>query len=112
MVRYNLRLLRLALLLADGIAALGLFVIVSMLRFGTGWTQEWSAAGAEWWVWATGYGVLWLSAEWLQELDQVRSRWTFRGEVTDIEDGDLIAAVVSEVSGVTEVRDETEIPGL
>ncbi len=35
-----------------------------------------------------------------------------RGEVTDIEDSDLIAAVVSEVSGVTEVRDETKIPGL
>jgi hypothetical protein len=35
-----------------------------------------------------------------------------RGEVTDIEDGDLVAEVASEVPGVTEVRDETVIPGL
>ena len=93
MVRHRLRLLRLTLLLSDGIAALGLFVAVSMVRFGAGWTQTWASAGAEWWVWATGYGVLWLGAEWLQELDQVRSRWTFRGEVTDILRAAFVLAV-------------------
>jgi osmotically-inducible protein OsmY len=37
---------------------------------------------------------------------------TIRGTVEDIDDGDLLAEVATEVSGVTEVRDETEIPGL
>lgn len=37
---------------------------------------------------------------------------TVRGTVADIEDGELIEEVASEVSGVSEVRDETEVPGL
>jgi hypothetical protein len=37
---------------------------------------------------------------------------TVRGTVEDIEDGELIEEVASEVSGVSEVRDETEVPGL
>ena len=94
MVRYRLRHLRLALLLGDGLAALALFAFVSMLRFSGDWTQAWLTAGAPWWVWASGYGVVWVAAEWLQELDQVRSRWTIRGEVTDI----VRAAVVLAVS--------------
>ena len=40
-----------------------------------------------------GYGVLWVAAEWLQELDQLRSRWTFRGEVTDIVRAGFVVAV-------------------
>ena len=35
-----------------------------------------------------------------------------RGVVDDLEDGDLIEEVASMVTGVTEVRDETEVPGL
>jgi hypothetical protein len=35
-----------------------------------------------------------------------------RGTVDDLEDGDLIEEVASMVTGVTEVRDETEVPGL
>ena len=93
MVRQHIRVLRLALLLGDGFAALGLFALVSMVRFGPGWTHTWTAAGAEWWVWAAGYGLLWAGAEWLQELDQLRSRWTFRGEVTDILRAGFVVAV-------------------
>lgn len=37
---------------------------------------------------------------------------TVRGTVADLDDGDLIEEVASVVTGVTEVRDETEIPGL
>lgn len=35
-----------------------------------------------------------------------------RGEVDDLEDGELIEEVASVVTGVTEVRDETRVPGL
>jgi hypothetical protein len=35
-----------------------------------------------------------------------------RGDVDDIEDGDLLVEVATEVSGITDVRDETEVPGL
>jgi hypothetical protein len=35
-----------------------------------------------------------------------------RGVVDDLDDGDLIEEVASMVTGVTEVRDETDVPGL
>jgi exopolysaccharide biosynthesis polyprenyl glycosylphosphotransferase len=94
MIRHHVRLLRLALLIADGLAAAILFVVVSRFRLGQGWTDAWQAAGGPWWMWAAGYGVLWATAEWLQNLDQPRARWTFRGEVLDI----LRAAIVAAVS--------------
>ena len=37
---------------------------------------------------------------------------TVRGSVQDIEDGELIEEVASVVTGVTEVRDQTDVPGL
>jgi BON domain len=37
---------------------------------------------------------------------------TVRGTVDDIDDGDLVVEVASLVTGVTEVVDETEVPGL
>jgi len=37
---------------------------------------------------------------------------TVRGTVQDLDDGDLIEEVASMVAGVTEVIDETEVPGL
>jgi exopolysaccharide biosynthesis polyprenyl glycosylphosphotransferase len=93
MLQHHIRLLRLALLAADGIAAMGLFVVVSGLRLGPDWADAWQAAGASWWLWAAAYGLLWVGAEWLHELDRIRSRWTFRGEVTDIVSAVLVLAV-------------------
>ncbi|MEW6223975.1 MAG: sugar transferase [Chloroflexota bacterium] len=90
---YHLRLLRLALLLVDGVAAAGLFTLMSVVRLGPEWTHAWEVAGAPWWAWAIAYGFVWVSAEWLHELHQLRSRWTFRGEVTDIIRAALVAAV-------------------
>ena len=37
---------------------------------------------------------------------------TLRGVVDDVEDSDAIAEVAARVSGVEEVRDETEVEGL
>jgi exopolysaccharide biosynthesis polyprenyl glycosylphosphotransferase len=93
MVRHRLRLLRLTLLLGDAIAAMVLFAAVSMFRLGDGWMGTWLRVGAPWWVWAAAYGALWALAEWLQELDQLRSRWTFRGEVVDIVRAAFVLAV-------------------
>ena len=93
MVHHRLRLLRLALLLADGFAAAVLFALVSRFRLGQGWTDAWQNAGGPWWMWAVAYGILWAGTEWLQELDQLRSRWSFRGEVTDILRAALVLAV-------------------
>ncbi len=84
MIRHHLNLLRALLLLADGVAAAILFVVVSQVRLGPSWQQAWDHAGGPWWAWALGYGLLWMGAEWLHELDQLRARWTFRREALDI----------------------------
>jgi osmotically-inducible protein OsmY len=42
----------------------------------------------------------------------VGSTVVIRGTVDDLEDGDAIAAVVEQVEGVREVRDETEVAAL
>jgi exopolysaccharide biosynthesis polyprenyl glycosylphosphotransferase len=93
MVRNRTRATRVALLFVDGAAASFLFLVVSVVRLGADWRSDWQAAGAVWWLWAAGYGLLWVVAEWSQQLDQLRSRWTFRGEVTDILRAALILAV-------------------
>jgi len=93
MVRHRLRLLRLTLLLGDALAAMVLFAVVSRFRLGGEWMETWLRIGAPWWVWASVYGALWAIAEWLQELDQLRSRWTFRGEVVDILRAAFVLAV-------------------
>jgi exopolysaccharide biosynthesis polyprenyl glycosylphosphotransferase len=93
MVRHRLRLLRLTLLAGDALAAMVLFVAVSMFRLGDAWMESWLRVGSPWWVWAAAYGALWALAEWLQELDQLRSRWTFRGEVVDIMRAAFVLAV-------------------
>jgi exopolysaccharide biosynthesis polyprenyl glycosylphosphotransferase len=94
MLRHHLRLIRLALLLADGAVAVALFVLVSRLRLGEAWTGAWQAAGAPWTAWALAYGVAWVAVIWLHQLDQLRSRWTLRGEVLDILRAVLTVAVV------------------
>jgi exopolysaccharide biosynthesis polyprenyl glycosylphosphotransferase len=95
MLRQHARLARVALLFADGSVATILFLALSMMRLGPEWMTAWGVAGAAWWVWAAGYGVLWIIAEWSQELDQLRSRWTFRGEATDIVRAALVLAVAT-----------------
>lgn len=84
MFRRRLTVFRAGLLLGDAIAAVILFAIVSVARFGDVWQKSWIDAGAGWWVWAVAYAAIWVAAEWMFELDRPRARWTMRGEILDI----------------------------
>ncbi len=46
------------------------------------------------------------------EIAIVGSTAIIRGQVDGLEDGDAIVEVASQVAGIDEVRDETEVPGL
>ena len=46
------------------------------------------------------------------EIAVIGSIAIIRGQVDGLEDGDAIVAVVSEVEGIDDVRDETEVDGL
>jgi exopolysaccharide biosynthesis polyprenyl glycosylphosphotransferase len=94
MLRSRFRLLRLAVLAADGAVAAVLFVVASQVRFGDGWREAWSIAGAPWQAWALAYAAMWMGAVWLNQLDQLRARWTLRGEVMDVLRAVLAVAVL------------------
>ncbi|HYO41934.1 MAG TPA: sugar transferase [Candidatus Limnocylindrales bacterium] len=94
MLRHSMRLAHATVLLLDAVAAMVLFVLVSVWRQGDGWREAWLLAGAPWQVWAVAYGLLWAAAEWLQGLHQLRARWTFRSEVADILQAAFVVALV------------------
>ena len=85
--------LRLALLAADAASAVILFLLVSVVRFGTDFEDVWIAFGAEWWVYACGFAIAWLVAEWLFGLDKPRYRWSLRTEAGDVARAVLVLAI-------------------
>jgi exopolysaccharide biosynthesis polyprenyl glycosylphosphotransferase len=80
----QLLVLRASLLLADGVAAIVVFAVASVIRFGPAWREAWQAVGEPWWLGAAAFGLLWMGAEWLLELDRPRARWGLRSEIVDI----------------------------
>ena len=98
--------LRLALLAADAAAAFILFAVVSLTRFGSGWSLVWLNIGAHWWVFAGGFALTWVGAEWLFELDKPRTRWGIRAATADIARAvTFLAAVVFSVLYVFNLDD-------
>lgn len=89
----QLRQLRRAILLADGAGAFALFAGTSFIRFGGGWRDVWNAAGMPWWAWAASFAAIWMTAEWLLELDLPRTRWSTRAELQDVVRASALVAV-------------------
>src|SRR4051794_14983717 len=94
MLRHDLRLLRLAILAADAATAVVLFIVISKARFGMSWPAAWEEAGAPWTAWAIAYAAMWVGSLWVHQLDQLRSRWTLRGELMDVLRAVLTVAVL------------------
>lgn len=96
MIRRHVTALRLLFMAADGLTAAGLFVVVSILRFGAdGWLAAWTAAGANGLGLALAYGVAWVVATWLLGLYRLRVRWSVRSELIDLIRADLLLAVAT-----------------
>ncbi|HEY8239163.1 MAG TPA: sugar transferase [Candidatus Limnocylindrales bacterium] len=76
---------RLSLMVADGMSAAGLFVMLSLTRFGAdNWTSSWRKAGIDpVWVLAA-YALAWVVALWLNGLYRNRVRWSARSEAIDV----------------------------
>jgi exopolysaccharide biosynthesis polyprenyl glycosylphosphotransferase len=86
--------LRLALLVTDAVSAIILFALVSALRFGPDFEDVWTGLGFDWWVFATGFAVAWIGAEWLFELDKPRTRWGLRSEAADIARAVVVLVII------------------
>jgi exopolysaccharide biosynthesis polyprenyl glycosylphosphotransferase len=94
MVRRHVTALRLGLMAADGLSAIAVFILVSIVRFGLGqWQSSWSTAGIDGRLLAVVYGAGWVVILWLFGLYRLRVRWSARTEVTDVARAILLLAV-------------------
>jgi exopolysaccharide biosynthesis polyprenyl glycosylphosphotransferase len=84
MIRRHATALRLLLMGADVLSALGLFVATSMLRFGDAWLETWRSAGIDALAAATLYAATWVTLLWILGLYRLRARWTARIEIQDV----------------------------
>ena len=75
--------LRLLLMLADGVAAALVFMLVSIVRFEADPTAMWSV-GIDVGVAAVLFGITWVSVLWAMGLYRLRVRWSLRADARDI----------------------------
>lgn len=93
MIRRHATTLRLAMMAADGLSALALFVLVSRVRFGVDWADPWRMAGIDPWMAAFTYAAGWVATLWLTDLYRLRARWTYRRELFDVFRAALLVAI-------------------
>ena len=95
MIRRHITALRASLMAADGLSAIALFVIVSLVRFRSDWIVTWQAVGADPLWLAAAYGATWVLILWITGLYRLRTRWTWRSEVLDLSRATLLVAVTT-----------------
>jgi len=84
LIRRHMTALRVSLMSVDALAAFGLFIVVSMLRFGDDWHGRWSRAGVDVFVAAAIYAMAWATLLWMFGLYRLRTRMRVRTETFDI----------------------------
>ena len=85
MIRPHLTLLRLALMIADGLGAFLLFIVLSMIRYGPNWQTTWNQQTAlDPYLLAIGYSLAWTTIGWATGLYRLRARWTLLGDLRDV----------------------------
>src|SRR5262245_56246270 len=96
MIRRNIVAFRLSLMAADALTAFGVFLLVSIIRFGPdGWLSAWAQAGADpIWLMAA-WGAAWVTAVWIGGLYRLRARWTIRTEAIDVARCAALLAIVT-----------------
>ena len=96
MIRRHTTTLRLALVLADGVLAIGSFFALSILLFGAGWQTKWAAeAGVQAVGAAFAVGMAWPATLWLFGFYRARGRWTIRRQVIDLLRAGVVAGTLS-----------------
>ena len=95
MIRRHATALRLSLAIVDFVMAVAVFVGVSIIRFGPGWTTTWETAATNPWLLAVVYAASWVAILWLLGLYRLRARWAWRTEVLDLLRAVLIIAILT-----------------
>ena len=80
MIRRHTAALRALLMAGDVAAAVLLFVLVSIARYGSDWIAQWGLLGLDGRLAAAAYGAGWVVLVWLGGLYRLRARWSLRAD--------------------------------
>jgi exopolysaccharide biosynthesis polyprenyl glycosylphosphotransferase len=86
---------RTALMIADGLLAIGLLVVLSYVRFGPDWLSMWSVLVDQPVVLALAYAGTWIGVLWYHGLYRPRARWTVRTEGLAIGRAAFVMALIT-----------------
>jgi len=98
MIRRHLMALRMALMAADALSAVLVFLVVSFLRFSDGPVNPsdmWAQAGIDIRLGALLFAVTWVSALWYLGLYALRARWRLLTEAKDIAKATLLVLALT-----------------
>jgi exopolysaccharide biosynthesis polyprenyl glycosylphosphotransferase len=95
MIRRHAYWLRALLMLVDGLFAVGLLVVLSILRFGADWAVWWRIVISEPLAFLALYAVGWVGVLAYHGLYRPRARWSIRSEAADLARATLVMALLS-----------------
>src|SRR5512132_1977965 len=85
---------RALLMLADGVLAIAILVVLSLIRFGSDWLNVWDPLLAQPALVALAYAAAWVIVLWFQGLYRPRARWSLRSEALAIARAVAVFALV------------------
>jgi exopolysaccharide biosynthesis polyprenyl glycosylphosphotransferase len=80
---------------ADSVSAVGLFIVLSIVRFGDGWQAAWRSAGVDPYVIAAAFAAVWVTLLTGLGLYRLRARWQLRTEVLDVARAGILLGLVT-----------------
>lgn len=86
---------RTLLMLADGVLAVGLLIVLSIARFGSEWLTIWRPVVEQPALFALGYAAAWIGTLWFYGLYRPRARWSVRSEGVAIARAAVVLALVT-----------------
>jgi exopolysaccharide biosynthesis polyprenyl glycosylphosphotransferase len=94
MIRRHGYWLRALLMLVDGLFAVGLFVVLSVARFGTDWAVYWRLVIPEPLAFLALFAVGWIAVLAFHGLYRPRARWSIRSEAADLARATVVMALL------------------
>jgi exopolysaccharide biosynthesis polyprenyl glycosylphosphotransferase len=83
------------LMLADGLLAVVLLALLSVVRFGDEWLTHWNPILAQPGLFGLAYAAVWVAVLWLHGLYRPRARWTLRSEGLAIGRSAVVMALIT-----------------
>jgi exopolysaccharide biosynthesis polyprenyl glycosylphosphotransferase len=82
-------------MVADGVLAIALLVVLSIVRFGDGWLDIWRPLLEQPAVFALAYAAAWITVLWLNGLYRPRARWSIRSEGLAIARASIVLGLIT-----------------